>query len=92
MAASPGGARGRPGLGLRCRSPMPAILNLRSLEAPIVQAGMGGVARHELAAAVSEAGGLGTIAGVRAPIAAEIAEARGLTARPIAVNLLLPFV
>jgi nitronate monooxygenase len=29
---------------------------------------------------------------VRAPIAAEIAEARGLTARPIAVNLLLPFV
>ena len=52
---------------------------------------MGGVARHELAAAVSEAGGLGTIAGVRADIAAELAAARRLTGRPIAVNLLLPF-
>jgi len=71
---------------------MPAALDLRSLEAPVVQAGMGGVARHELAAAVSEAGGVGTIAGVRAPIAAEIASARRLTGRPIAVNLLLPFV
>jgi len=71
---------------------MPAALDLRSLEAPVVQAGMGGVARHELAAAVSEAGGVGTIAGVRAPIAAEIAAARRLTGRPIAVNLLLPFV
>jgi nitronate monooxygenase len=71
---------------------VPAILDLRSLEAPIVQAGMGGIARHELAAAVSEVGGLGTVAGVRAPIAAEIAVARRLTGRPIAVNLLLPFV
>ena len=53
---------------------------------------MGSVARHELAAAVSEAGGLGTIAGVGAPIAAEIAAARELTGRPIAANLLLPFV
>ncbi|GAC1320280.1 MAG: hypothetical protein NVSMB25_12380 [Thermoleophilaceae bacterium] len=52
---------------------------------------MGGIARHGLAAAVSEAGGLGTIAGVRAPIAAEIAAARRLTGRPLAVNLLLPF-
>jgi nitronate monooxygenase len=53
---------------------------------------MGGIARHEVAAAVSEVGGLGTVAGVRAPIAAEIAAARRLTGRPIAVNLLLPFV
>ena len=52
---------------------------------------MGGIARHELAAAVSEAGGLGTIAGVRAPIAEELAAARRLTAKPVAVNLLLPF-
>jgi nitronate monooxygenase len=52
---------------------------------------MGGIARHELAVAVSEAGGLGTVAGVRAPIAAELAAARRLTGRPIAVNLLLPF-
>src|SRR5205807_8529580 len=70
---------------------MPAALDLRSLDAPVVQAGMGSIARHELAAAVSDAGGLGTIAGVRAPIAAEIAAARRLTDRPIAVNLLLPF-
>ena len=52
---------------------------------------MGFIARHELAAAVSEAGGLGTIAGVGMPIAAELAAARELTGRPIAVNLLLPF-
>jgi NAD(P)H-dependent flavin oxidoreductase YrpB (nitropropane dioxygenase family) len=71
---------------------MPAALDVRRLEAPVLQAGMGSVARHELAAAVSEAGGLGTIAGVRAPIAAEIAAARRLTGRPVAVNLLLPFV
>ncbi|HEY8764211.1 MAG TPA: nitronate monooxygenase [Solirubrobacteraceae bacterium] len=70
---------------------MPPALDLRSLDAPVVQAGMGSIARHELAAAVSEAGGLGTIAGVRASITAEIAAARSLTARPIAVNLLLPF-
>src|SRR4051794_40404276 len=70
---------------------MSAVLDLRRLQAPVVQAGMGGVARHELAAAVSEAGGVGTIAGVRAPIAAEVAAARRLTGRPIAVNLLLPF-
>ncbi len=53
---------------------------------------MGAVARHELAAAVSDAGGLGTIGGARAPIAAELAAARALTGRPIAINLLLPFV
>src|ERR1700694_622891 len=70
---------------------MPAALDLRRLTAPVVQAGMGSVARHELAAAVSEAGCLGTIAGVRAPIAAELAAARSLTGKPIAVNLLLPF-
>jgi nitronate monooxygenase len=66
-------------------------LDLRRLESPLVQAGMGAVARHELAAAVSAAGGLGTIAGAGAPIAAQIAGARKLTDRPIAVNLLLPF-
>lgn len=52
---------------------------------------MGSVARHELAAAVSEAGGLGTIAGTRTPIGRELAAARQLTGRPVAVNLLLPF-
>jgi NAD(P)H-dependent flavin oxidoreductase YrpB (nitropropane dioxygenase family) len=70
---------------------MPERLDLKRLEVPIVQAGMGAVARHELAAAVSEAGGLGTIAGARARIAEELAAARRLTGRPVAVNLLLPF-
>ena len=52
----------------------------------------GGISDHRLASAVSEAGGLGTIAVPGADaIAAEIASARRLTARPIAVNILLPF-
>lgn len=41
---------------------------------------------------MSEAGGLGTIAGAQAPIARELAAARELTGGPVAVNLLLPFV
>ncbi len=69
------------------------MLEHLDLEAPIVQAGMGGgLSRHELAAAVSEAGGLGTIAvGGAASIRRELAAARRLTERPLAVNLLLPF-
>ncbi|CAA9503200.1 MAG: Enoyl-[acyl-carrier-protein] reductase [FMN] [uncultured Solirubrobacterales bacterium] len=52
----------------------------------------GGVARHELAAVVSEAGGLGTI-GMLAParLGEELRAARRLTGAPIALNLLLPF-
>ncbi len=69
---------------------MTALVDLRRLPVPIVQAGMGAVARHELAAAVSEAGGLGTIGGARAPITEELGAARRLTDRPIAVNLVLP--
>ena len=59
----------------------------------VVQAGLGGgLSRHELAAAVSEAGGLGTIAvNGAAAIRRELAAARALTGRPLAVNLLLPF-
>lgn len=72
---------------------MPEPLPGLGVELPVVQAGMGGgIARHELAAAVSEAGGLGTIGTLPAEaLAAEIAAARRLTERPIAVNLLLPF-
>jgi NAD(P)H-dependent flavin oxidoreductase YrpB (nitropropane dioxygenase family) len=52
----------------------------------------GGLSRHELAAAVSEAGGLGTIAvNGGAQIERELAAARALTGKPLAVNLLLPF-
>src|SRR5688572_21306921 len=63
------------------------------VELPVIQAGMGGgIAGHELAAAVSDAGGLGTI-GIRDPegLRGEIEAARRLTGKPIAVNLLLPF-
>jgi NAD(P)H-dependent flavin oxidoreductase YrpB (nitropropane dioxygenase family) len=69
------------------------ILESLGIQAPVVQAGMGGgLSRHELAAAVSEAGGLGTIAvNGAAAIERELAAARRLTDRPIAVNLLLPF-
>jgi NAD(P)H-dependent flavin oxidoreductase YrpB (nitropropane dioxygenase family) len=73
-----------------------ALLDRLGVARPIVQAGMGGgLAGHELAAAVSGAGGLGTI-GIMEPDAlrAEIAAARdrlGASAAPIAVNLLLPF-
>jgi NAD(P)H-dependent flavin oxidoreductase YrpB (nitropropane dioxygenase family) len=70
-----------------------AILERLGIATPIVQAGLGGgLSRHELAAAVSEAGGLGTIAvNGAATIERELAAVRALTGRPVAVNLLLPF-
>jgi NAD(P)H-dependent flavin oxidoreductase YrpB (nitropropane dioxygenase family) len=70
-----------------------ARLETLGIEVPIVQAGMGGgLAGADLAAAVSEAGGLGTIGFTAADyLAAEVRRARHCTARPIAVNLLLPF-
>ena len=69
-----------------------SLLESLGVELPVVQAGMGGgISRHELAAAVSEAGGLGTIAvGGAQAIARELKAARALTDRPVAVNLLLP--
>lgn len=72
---------------------MSPAVQLHGIELPIFQAGMGGgIARHELAAAVSEAGGLGTLGLMSADvIRREIAAARRLTGKPIAVNLLLPF-
>ena len=70
-----------------------SILERIGVETPVIQAGMGGgIARHALAVAVSEAGGLGTIA-VQGPeaIGRELTAARRLTNRPIAVNLILHF-
>src|SRR5207247_2718199 len=70
-----------------------ALIERLGLERPVVQAGMGGgLSGHQLAAAVSAAGGLGTI-GIVAPeeLRSEIVAARRLTDRPLAVNLLLPF-
>jgi nitronate monooxygenase len=64
-----------------------ALLGIRH---PVIQAGMGGVARAELAAAVSNAGGMGTLGMIRMPapfIRAQIGRARSLTDRPFGVNL-----
>jgi nitronate monooxygenase len=73
--------------------PVASLLDGLGVELPVVQAGMGGgLAGPELAAAVSEAGGLGTIGILgRAPLDVDIAAARRLTSKPVAVNLLLPF-
>lgn len=73
---------------------MGELLERLGVELPVVQAGMGGgISTHELAVAVSMAGGLGTIGMLDpGPLRHEIETARRQTgARPIAVNLLLPF-
>ena len=70
------------------------ICDLLGIELPISNAGMGGVALASLAAAVSEAGGIGTVALAGfSPEAmlAEISAARALTKKPLGVNLLVPF-
>jgi nitronate monooxygenase len=68
--------------------------SISQLELPIVQAPMGGgPSTPALAAAVSEAGGLGFLAaGYRSPAAvrADVAEVRRLTERPFGVNLFVP--
>lgn len=67
------------------------ITELLGIEHPIVQGGMHFVGLAPLAAAVSEAGGLGIITGLtqKTPelLAKEIARARDLTDKPIGVNL-----
>src|SRR5712691_532022 len=70
------------------RTPLCELLGIRH---PIVQAGMGWVARAELCAAVSEAGGLGMIgaASLTAPeLREEIRRVRSLTDRPFGVDIL----
>jgi nitronate monooxygenase len=71
------------------------FLDRFSLDRPVVQAGMaGGVARGELASAVSAAGALGTV-GMMAPraFAAALADARRRApGRSVAANLLIPFI
>ncbi|HCL41410.1 nitronate monooxygenase [Halopseudomonas pachastrellae] len=67
------------------------ITELFGIEHPIIQGGMHWVGFAELAAAVSNAGGLGTITGLTqkspADLANEIAKCRELTNKPFAVNL-----
>jgi len=58
---------------------------------PILSAGMGGVARSELAAAVCNAGGFGCLGMVREPLARirhEVEQTRALTDRSFGVNLI----
>jgi nitronate monooxygenase len=61
------------------------------IEHPVVQGGMQWVGRAELAAAVSDAGGLGLITALTQPtpgdLANEIARARDMTDKPFGVNL-----
>ena len=67
------------------------ITELFSIEHPIIQGGMHHVGLAELAAAVSEAGGLGTLTALSQPtgaaLAAEIDRCRAMTSKPFAVNL-----
>ncbi len=68
------------------------ICDLLKIEYPIVQGGMAWVAEHHLAAAVSEAGGLGIIAAGNAPadvVRDEIRKAKALTNKPFGVNIML---
>ena len=68
------------------------ITELLEIEYPIIQGGMAWVAEHHLAAAVSEAGGLGIIGAASAPaevVREEIRKARKLTDKPIGVNIML---
>ncbi len=67
------------------------ITELFGIQHPIIQGGMHYVGFAELAAAVSNAGGLGIITGLTqatpALLAAEIAKCRDLTDKPFGVNL-----
>jgi NAD(P)H-dependent flavin oxidoreductase YrpB (nitropropane dioxygenase family) len=67
------------------------ITELFGIERPIIQGGMHYVGFAELAAAVSNAGGLGIITGLTQPsgkhLADEIRRARAMTDKPIGVNL-----
>src|SRR5436853_3325735 len=67
------------------------ITEMFGIEHPIIQGGMHFVGLAELAAAVSNAGGLGIITGLtqRTPelLAKEIARCKEMTDKPIGVNL-----
>ncbi|MFR1833789.1 MAG: enoyl-[acyl-carrier-protein] reductase FabK [Lachnospiraceae bacterium] len=68
------------------------ITELLGIEYPIIQGGMAWVAEHNLAAAVSEAGGLGLIGGANAPgevVREEIRKAREKTKKPFGINVML---
>ena len=71
-----------------------ALCERLGIELPIIQAPMGGAVGPALAAAVSNAGGLGMLTPWHMNIEAarrQIRETRALTARPFGVNLILEF-
>ena len=71
---------------------MTNICDLLNIKYPIIQGGMAWVSDSSLAAAVSNAGGLGIIAGANAPanlIREEIKKAKELTDKPFGVNIML---
>ncbi len=67
------------------------VTELLGIEHPLVQGGMQGVGRAELASAVSNAGALGILTGLTQPtpdaLAAEIERCRTMTDKPFGVNL-----
>lgn len=68
------------------------VTELLGCEYPIIQGGMAWVAEHHLAAAVSEAGGLGIIGAASAPaeiVREEIRKVKELTDKPFGVNVML---
>ncbi|MFC9761758.1 NAD(P)H-dependent flavin oxidoreductase [Rhodococcus jostii] len=69
------------------------LCDLLNIEYPILQAGMGGVAFGPLAAAVSKAGGLGTIAAISPTperVEEEIKYVRSVTDKPVCVDIGFP--
>ncbi len=68
------------------------ITELLGIEYPVIQGGMAWVAEHNLAAAVSNAGGLGLIGAASAPaevVREEIRKCKELTDKPFGVNIML---
>lgn len=68
------------------------ITKLLGIQYPVIQGGMAWVAEHNLAAAVSNAGGLGIIGAASAPpeiVRQEIRKCKELTDKPIGVNVML---
>ncbi len=68
------------------------LCELLGIEAPIIQGGMAWIADAELAAAVSNAGGLGLISAMNADaewLRTQIRKAKTLTDKPFGVNIML---
>ncbi len=71
---------------------MKDICSLLGIKYPIIQGGMAWIADANLAAAVSEAGGLGLIAAGNAPgeyVREQIKKAKSMTKKPFGVNVML---